>query len=211
MTKAQFLQRLAYDIAGLPRSAVEHWLEYYDEMLDDRIEDGMNEEEAVAALGDPAQIARQILAETPFVRLVKERLKPQKSLPVWALILLILGSPVWLSLVVAAAAVVLSLVVAAAAVMLSVFVSLWAGMLSLYAVELSLAACAVGGLGLSVVEFCVAAPLLGILFLGGALVCAGLAILALPLCKRLTVLLFKTCKSFWLCIKRLFVRKEGAQ
>lgn len=200
MTKEQFLQRLAYGIAGLPQSDVEHWLEYYDEMLDDHIEDGMNEEEAVAALGEPAQIARQILAETPFARLVKERLKPQKSLPVWALILLILGSPLWLSLVVAAVAVVLS-----------GFVSLWAGMISLYAVELSLAACAVGGLGLSIVEFCVAAPLLGVLFLGGSLSCAGLSILALPLCKQLTLLLIKACKGFWLCIKRLFVRKEKAQ
>ena len=200
MNKEQFLQQLAYHIAGLPQSDVMHWLEYYDDMLDDRIEDGMSEEDAIAALGEPLQIARQILAETPITRLVKERLKPQKSLPVWALILLILCSPMWLSLVVAAVAVVLS-----------VFVSLWAGMISLYAVELSLAACAFGGLGLSIVEFCVAAPLLGVLFLGGALACAGLAFLAIPLCKQLTLLLLKACKGFWLFIKRLFVRKEAAQ
>ena len=87
MNKEQFLQQLAYHIAGLPQSDVMHWLEYYDEMLDDRIEDGMSEEDAIAALGEPLQIARQILAETPITRLVKERLKPQKSLPVWALIL----------------------------------------------------------------------------------------------------------------------------
>ena len=200
MTKEQFLQHLAHDIAGLPQTDVSRWLEYYGEMLDDRMEDGMGEEEAVAALGEPAQIARQILAETPFTRLIKERLKMRQTLPVWALILLILGSPVWLSLVVAAVAVVLS-----------VLISLWACMLAFYAVELSFAAGAIGGLALCAVEFYFAAPVLGFLFLGGALAMAGLAIVTLPLWKLLTRLMIKASRGFWLCIKKLFVRKEKAQ
>ena len=200
MTKAQFLQRLANDIARLPQCDVVRWQEYYSEMLDDRIEDGMSEEEAVAALGTPARIAKQILAETPLTVLIRERIVPKQKLPVWAVVLLILGSPVWLSLAVAAVAVVLS-----------GFVALWAGLLSCYAVELSLIACAVGGLGICAVEFCFAAPLLGVLFLGGALTCAGLALLTLPLWKRLTVLLLRACKGFWLFVKWLFVRKEATK
>ena len=200
MTKAQFLQRLAHDIAGLPRCDVERWQDYYSEMLDDRIEDGMSEEEAVAAIGAPARIAKQILAETPLTTLIRERMIPKQKLPVWAIVLLALGSPVWLSLAVAAVAVVLSC-----------FVALWAGLLSCYAVELSLIACAVGGVGLCFVELYFAAPTIALLMLGGALACAGLALLSLPLWKWLTVLMLRACKGFWLFIKRLFVRKEAKQ
>ncbi|MBQ8340786.1 MAG: DUF1700 domain-containing protein [Clostridia bacterium] len=200
MTKEQFLQSLAHGIAGLPEVDVIHWLEYYGEMLDDRAEDGMSEEEAVAALGDPVQIARQILAETPITRLIKERIKPKQTLPVWVIILLILGSPIWLSLAISAVAVVFS-----------VIISLWACMLAFYAVELSFAVSTLGCLVLCAVEFYFAAPVLGLLFLGCALAMAGLSIITFPLWKLLTRLMIKGSKLFWLFIKKLFVRKEKVQ
>ena len=52
----------------------------------------------------------------------------------WLIVLLALGSPIWLSLLIAAAAVVLSL-----------YIVLWSLILSLWAVELSLAVAALAG------------------------------------------------------------------
>ena len=79
MKKIEFISELARHLAGLPQEDAAHWLEYYTEMLDDRIEDGMSEEEATASLGDPKAIARQILSQTPFTKLIKNKIRPDRS------------------------------------------------------------------------------------------------------------------------------------
>ena len=50
MTKLNFLLSLNEKLAGLPKNEIEEHLNFYVEMIEDRIEDGMPEEEAVAAL-----------------------------------------------------------------------------------------------------------------------------------------------------------------
>ena len=51
MTKLQFLLALHDKLTGLPRDEVEERLNFYSEMIEDRMEDGLSEEEAVAAIG----------------------------------------------------------------------------------------------------------------------------------------------------------------
>ena len=102
MNKVEFIQKLSLELLGLPQEDVERWLEYYTEMLEDRIEDGMSEAAAVASLGDPKTIARQILAQTPLTKLIKNKIKPKRKLQVWEIVLIVLGSPIWLSLLIAA-------------------------------------------------------------------------------------------------------------
>lgn len=65
MNKEQFLQAVRRRLAGLPDKDVEGALAYYREMIEDRMEDGLSEEEAVAALGSAEDIAAQILMELP--------------------------------------------------------------------------------------------------------------------------------------------------
>ena len=96
---------------------------FYAEMLDDRIEEGLSEEEAVAAAGAVEEIVRQTVDETPLAKIAKERVRPKRHLKAWEIVLLALGSPVWLSLG-----------IAAAAVILAVYVSLWDVIVSLWAV-----------------------------------------------------------------------------
>ena len=43
-------------------------LEFCAESIDDRVEDGMDEEDAVAALGDVETVARGLLADRPLGR-----------------------------------------------------------------------------------------------------------------------------------------------
>lgn len=198
MNKNEFLQELAIDLVGLPQEDSERWLEYYAEMLSDRIEDGMSEEQAVADLGDPKEIVRQILSQTPFVRLIKNKLKPNHKLRVWEIILIALGAPVWASLV-----------VSVAAVIFSVFVSIWACIVSLWAVELSLIVSGVAGVLGMVFGAALGRGYHGLLLLGGGLVSGGVAYFGLELCISLTRLFAKANKKFALFIKSLFVAKEG--
>ena len=61
MTKIEFSERLKQTLVtrGLPREEAAKSVEFYLEMIDDRVEDGMNEEDAVAALGSIEEIAEQ--------------------------------------------------------------------------------------------------------------------------------------------------------
>lgn len=198
MNKADFLHKLKRGIEGLPEADVARWLEYYTEMLEDRIEEGMSEEEAVASLGEPTAVARQILSQTPLSKLIQNKMKPKRKLLVWEIILLCVGSPIWASVV-----------IAVAAVIFSGFASLWAGIISVWAGELSIMASAVAGVVSSPVFLALGNVNQGLLLLGGGLVCAGLAYYGFFFSKWLTVLLLKLCKLFLLFVKSWFVEKEG--
>ena len=60
LNKAQFLTALRARLIGLPREDLERTLQYYSEMIDDRVEEGMTEFEATADVGDPAELAAMI-------------------------------------------------------------------------------------------------------------------------------------------------------
>ena len=49
MNKQEFLSQLRKGLAGLPQNDIEERLAFYGEMIDDRIEEGLSEEEAVSA------------------------------------------------------------------------------------------------------------------------------------------------------------------
>ena len=66
MTKADFLQLLERALSQLSDEERRANLEYYSELLDDMMEEGMSETEATAKLGSPNQIARHILQEMPL-------------------------------------------------------------------------------------------------------------------------------------------------
>ena len=122
MTKLEFLLTIEERICALPEEDVQRSLEYYAEMIDDRMDEGLSEEEAVTALGDPDRIVDEILSETPLTRLVKARAKPRRALGVWEIVLLALGSPVWISVIVSLFAIVISLY----AVPISLLITFWA-------------------------------------------------------------------------------------
>lgn len=65
MKKVEFLVKLREALEALPSEEQIRSVAFYEEVLDDRIEDGMDEEEAVAALGTVEDIARRILEEVP--------------------------------------------------------------------------------------------------------------------------------------------------
>ena len=50
MNKSEFLNSLEEKLKELPKDEIRKTIDYYDEMIDDRIEDGMTEEEAVKSI-----------------------------------------------------------------------------------------------------------------------------------------------------------------
>ena len=64
MTKLKFLLALNERLSSLPRTEVEERLGFYSEMIEDRMEEGLSEEESVACIGSVDEIAAQILSES---------------------------------------------------------------------------------------------------------------------------------------------------
>ena len=196
MLKVEFISALRKRLTGLPPREVEERIIFYSEMIDDRIEEGKSEEEAVSELGNVEELAKKILAETPIMHIVKERVKPKRALSTVELLLIVLGSPIWLSLLAALIAVIVGIF----AVLLSVFASLWA-------VDLSLAALGVGGVVGFIGLLFEGAFVSGLMLLGAGVLSAGASILLFFVCKAITVMLGKSIKRLVLWIKGRLVKR----
>ena len=192
MNKREFLRSLSASLRGMPRGERAQSLEYYGEMIQDRMEEGLSEEEAVACLGSADEIARQILEGGGAQG------RQGRRAPVWMIALIVLGSPVWLALLFAFLAVVLAAYIVA-----------WSLIAALYAVLLGMAVCGpFGALGL-VAEIVKGNFALAVLLLGGGCALLGLALLALPWLNRATVAVARA--SAWCAqgILRIFERRKA--
>ena len=197
MGKQEFLVQLRKGLSGLPQEDIEERLTFYGEMIDDRMEEGITEEEAVSRIGSVDMIISQIKADIPLAKLARDKITQKKHLKIWEIVLLVLGSPIWLSLLIAAFAVILSL-----------YASLWSVVISLWSVFVSLAACSIGGV-LTCVVFAVGGNgASGVAMLAVGIVCAGLAIFMFYGCKAATKGVLLLTKKMVLGIKSLFVGKE---
>ena len=171
MDKKTFLSGLREGLTGLPEADVEDRLSFYSEMIDDRMEEGLSEEEAVANVGTIDEVVSQIISDTPLAKIVKDKVKPSRTLKAWEIVLIVLGFPLWFSLLAAAFAIVLAL-----------YIVLWALVVSLWAIEIALWAGAIGGSVAAVMFMAQGNPAYGIGTLGAAFVCAGLAMFLLIGC-----------------------------
>ena len=123
MDKRTFLDGLRTALVSLPASEIDKTVAYYEEMIDDRIEDGMSEEEAVASMEPIGVLAQRIINDTPAVNRAVRKAK-QSSVPtiIWVM-LAILGLPIWLPLLCLA----FGLIISAFALLFGLIISLIAG------------------------------------------------------------------------------------
>lgn len=199
MNKQEFLSGLRNGLSGLPQEDIEERLTFYDEMLEDRMEEGLSEEEAVAAAGSVDDIVAQTVADIPLTRLAKERILPQRGRKAWELALLLIGSPIWLSLFLAAGAVVLA-----------VYASLWAVIISLWAVFASLAAAAAASVPVYVVFIAGGSSASAFAMLSAGIVCTGLAIFMFFGSKEASKGIIALTRRITVWIKNRFIKKEAA-
>ena len=199
MSKQEFLAELRRGLSGLPQEDREGRLAFYAEMLDDRMEEGLSEEEAVAAAGPVEEIVRQAVDDVSLVKLARERVRPKRSLKAWEIVLLALGSPIWLSLG-----------IAAAAVILAVYVSLWAVLAALWVVFGALAVCAAVSIPACGILAARGSGAAGLAVLSAGLVCAGLSILMFFGCRGAAKGILALTKKITLWMKNCFIKKEEA-
>lgn len=196
MTKNEFLSELCRGLGGVSENDIWERVSFYSEMIDDRIEEGLTEEEAVAEMGSVDAIVSGILADIPLNKLVKEKIRPKRTLAAWEIILIVLGSPLWISLLAA----VIAVIIAAYAVMWSLVVSLWAVEASLLGSSFGLLVCGI----FSASGHLIPAAALS----GAAMICAGLSVFLFFGCVSATKGMVKLSKVLILCIKRSFVKRE---
>lgn len=199
MSKQEFLEQLHKGLTGLPEADIEERLMFYGEMIDDRIEEGVLEDEAVLSVGSVEKIVEQVVADTPFAKIAKERIKSKKRLSVGEIVLLALGSPIWLSIG-----------IALIAVIFSVYVSLWSVIISLWSVFASLVACAFGGVVACAVLNVTVSVYTGVAMLSAGIVCAGLSIFMFYGCKETTKGILMLTKKIAVWLKNCFIKKEEA-
>lgn len=200
MTKLRFLLSLHDKLKDLPKSEVEARLNFYSEMIEDRMEEGLSEEEAVAAVGSVDEIAAQIAADITPASESADSPTLKRHRKSWEIALLVLGSPLWLPLLIAVFAVAVSL-----------YITLWSVVISLWAIPVSLIGCAVG-ITIAGISFAIGGHgLVGTAIIGSGIVCAGLAIPACFICKWATAGVLVFTKKSVLYLKERIAGKEKKQ
>lgn len=197
MNKQEFLEQLRKGLSGLPKDDISERLTFYGEMIDDRMEEGVPEETAVREIGTVDELVSQSIADIPLGKLVKETITPKKKLKAWEIVLLVLGSPIWLSLL-----------IAVLAVILSVYVVLWSAIVALWAVFTAVAACGLAGIAAGVYFAVGGNVLTGIAVIGAGIACAGLSVFLFFGCMAATKGILKLTKKLSVFIKNRFVKKE---
>lgn len=77
MTQTEFLNQLEIRLAGIPKDERNKIIEYYTEIINDKLENGESEESIFRSLGSPETIAQNILEENDDTP--KSFEKPKKS------------------------------------------------------------------------------------------------------------------------------------
>ncbi len=197
MTKQEFIAALRAALSDIPERDAEDQIGFYSEMIDDRMEEGLTEEEAIFDVGSIEEIVSQIVSNCSLA--VKDEGEAKRKLRAWEIVLLVLGSPIWISLLISAIAVAFSL-----------YVTLWSLIISLWAVEVSLFVAALGavvtGVFFSFNENIVA----GIAMIGAGIFCVGLSIFLSFASRAVTKATVVLTKKIIFNIKKCFTKKEVA-
>lgn len=199
MNKKEFIDALRLRLADLPSEELDERIGFYVEMIDDRIEEGLDEEAAVAEIGSVDSISGQILADIPLSKIAKSKIKKRRRMRAWEIVLLAVGSPIWASLLIAAFAIIISL-----------YAVLWSLVAVAWSVFGAFGGCSLGGIAAGVLSIVHGEILIGIAFFGVSLVLAGLGIFIFFGCMAATKGMVTLTKKIVLGIKKCFVRKENA-
>ncbi len=198
MTKTMFLKRLETALSKLSDDDIYGSIDYYTELIDERIESGMSEEAAVADLGDPEKIAKEIMLGMSFRQIIKSKCKKIHKLPVWEIVLMILGLPI-----------LLILAVSALVIVISIYASLWAIWASVWVTDIALAITGIASF-IPFVTSLVSAPAAALLALGIGLTSLGISVPLFAGCVKLTSIFVKLHLQITRFFKRIMIGNKKA-
>ena len=196
MRKQDFIKELRINLSFLPKEEIEDRISFYSELIDDKIEEGLKEEDAIKSIGNVNEIIDQIINDMPLSKIAKDKIKPKRKLSALEVTLIIIGSPIWLSLL-------LSLV----AILFSLYIVGWSVVISIWAVFVSLISALVAGIALTIISLFSNSALVALSYLGATLVILGLTILMHYVCKIMTKVYIKLTKLIVLSIKKKMLKR----
>ena len=225
MDKKEFLTKLREKLSHLSDFDAQERINFYSEMIDDRMEEGLSEEDAISAIGSADAVASEVLEEIVIEEMAKDEsekktkdisentteniakkrdekypteIKNAKKgrLTAGQIALLVLGAPVWASLLVAAAAVAFSL-----------FAVAWSLVVVFWSVAVALAVSGVGGIVVGIVELFLQGAV-GAILVGSAFVACGLSVFAGYGALAYTKAMIALTVNIFLAIKARFFEKE---
>ena len=194
MSKEVFLNALRMRLSSLPQNEVDERVSFYEEMIEDRMDEGKSEDEAIAEIGTVDEIVEQIADETPLVSLVKEKIRPKRRIKAWEIVLIVLGFPLWFPLVLTA--LILALVF---------YLLMWILVIVTYSVELALTVSGIGGIVAYFASLANGEPNLMLIAMG--IMCLGGAVLLFFGCIGATKANIKFTKFIMRKIKASFMKK----
>ena len=192
MTKLEFLTQLESGLDVLTESDAQERLNFYSEMIDDRIDSGLSEEEATAGLGTTDEISEKIKAE--LLRENNEGAEPaaaekKESRKISKTVSLVLG---------ALPAILLAITVFALGI--TVYAVAWSAIACLFAANVAMAACAVAGAVMFFVNIFRGALAAAMIMLGTGALLSGLSILFFFGNLKVTEYMIKLTKNLFLGI-----------
>lgn len=197
MNKNEFINKLNSKLSNFPENDVLDRISFYTEMIDDYVDEGMSEEEAILKLGSIDEIVESIAGEIPLSKIAKKKLKSRRKLNTLEIVLLIVGFPIWFSLL-----------AGSLAVILAIYAAIWSLVISLWAVVVSCGVTAFASIILFIIYLCSGNPSLGFGLLAASLVLLGFSMLFILASKYLTDVTIKLPKMLFKWIKSLFIIKE---
>lgn len=197
MSKNEFLKELESRLNGLPSEDIKERVAFYEEMINDRLEEGKSEEEALKEIGTVDEIVEQITKETPLVKLVKERVKPKRRIQAWEIVLIAAGFPLWLPLLITA----LVLIMVA-------YILVWTLVIVTYTVEIATSIAGLVAIIAGAAAFFSGAHWYGVGLAAGGVMCIGFSILFIFACIGATKASIALTKAIILSIKKKFVSRR---
>ena len=196
MNKKEFLEELEKRLQALPKEEIQERLEFYSEAIDDRVEEGKSEEEAIEEIGSLDEVTWEIVKKTPLVTLVKEKVKPKRRIRAWEIVLLCVGFPLWFPLL-----------ITAFVLLLVAYILAWVLVIVTYSVEMATATAGIAALSAGFATFFSGSHWLGFGMVGAGIMCLGFSLLWIFACIGATKASIQLTRAIILSIKKKFVKR----
>lgn len=197
MNKQEFIDTLYKKLSKLPKKAFEDQINFYIEIIDDKVEDGLSEQEAINQIGPIDNIVEEIINNASLFKMVKEKVKPQRKLKTWEIILIIVGFPIWFSLL-----------VAFLAVLFTLYIVMWVLILCLWVIFISFALCSIASILVGIYYSIIQQNSVYLSYSAAGIVLIGLSIIMFYLSKCANIGLIKLTKKIILRFKKSLIKKE---
>lgn len=195
MTKNEFIASLSEKLSGFAPSDVKKALEYYSEIIDDQIENGVPESEAVASLGSADSVVRQIILEMPLPKIIHSKMKLPAGASVLKIIAITFGALLFFPIVIALAASVFA-----------AWVSILAAAIAVCTIPIVLGAVGIAGIAACPFLLFDGAITTGLFALGAALISLGLVYPFYVAAKYSIIYTLKLGKLVIISTKKCFVK-----